>query len=61
MANILEYQVHFKYSAGDAQELEKFYTPGAARAKVAAVELWGGTAVIVEGLVDESELDNGIS
>lgn len=59
MAKILEYQVHYKYNAGDTQLVEKFYTLQAARTFVRSVELWGGVAVLLEDLKDEEDL-NGI-
>lgn len=59
MAKVLEYQVHYKYTTEDAQDLKKFYTPEAARSFARSVELWGGVTVIIEELIDE-EMLNGI-
>jgi len=59
MAKILEYQVHYKYNPGETQQVEKLYTPEAARKFAASVELWGGVTVIMEEMIDEDDL-NGI-
>jgi hypothetical protein len=56
MANVLEYQVTYKYNATDPQQTEVFYTPEQARTFMASVELWGGVAIMVEAMVDENDL-----
>lgn len=57
---IMVYLVTYKYNTGEPQAVEKCYTPEAARAFAATVELWGGVAVINEDTEEEGEDGNGI-
>ena len=59
MARIIQYVVTYKHSTQEPQQEEIFYTPEAARSKMASVELWGGIAIMSEQDIDEEDV-NGI-
>ena len=56
---IIQYVVIYRYNAGEPQQEEICYTPAAARAFAANVELWGGVYIINEVDVEEGDI-NGI-
>lgn len=56
---IMQYVVTYRYSKDEPQAEEICYTPEAARAFAASVDLWGGVYVITESTVEEDDV-NGI-